>query len=516
MKKSTLGALLLLIIGAGVVVLWKLALPLILQKEQIDSSDAANARGTVRIGGDNYLGYWFVTSPAMRKSASRDGISLKFNDDGGAYAERLKKFANGDYDAIVLPVNSYLQHGAAVNYPGVIVAAICESQGADGIVGFSDKLPTGKIKDLDDPNLSLVYTSESPSSFLLDLTIADFDLANLKAGTGWRNEVGSSREVFEKARKQEGDVFVLWEPDLSRALRLDGMSYVWGSDKFSGYILDVFVFHRDFLENKPQLAKDFMKHYFRTLALYTNDRPRMLKEMKRSTDLNQEELEGIVKKIEWFNLNENCQDLFGISLRPDRPANDGMISTIIANTDVLIRMEHFQNDPLSGNPYLLTQSNLLEDLLKNGGPMSMAGSGSKAVTFDPLSDAEWDRLSDIGEFRVEPITFQTWDNRLTPEGKATVDRIAKMLVHNYPGYRIVIRGHTAPGGDEEENRKLSLERAQAVMQYLKAVHNIEGVRMRAIGMGSTMPPERKPGESTRAFRYRQSRVAFVAVEGNKL
>ena len=34
--------------------------------------------------------------------------------------------------------------------------------------------------ELDDASLRIVYTRESPSSFLLDLTIADFELANRK------------------------------------------------------------------------------------------------------------------------------------------------------------------------------------------------------------------------------------------------------------------------------------------------------------------------------------------------
>ena len=516
MKKSTLGALLVLLIGAAAVLAWKFAKPFFFEQHQIGTSDAKASRGILRIGGDNYLGYWFITSPAMRKAASRDGIAIQFTDDGGAYAERLAKFNAGEYDCIVLPVNSYLQHGEKYQYPGVIVAAVCESKGADGIVGYGDRLPSGKIKDLDDPSLAIVYTGASPSEFLLDLTIADFDLARLRSDESWRNEVGGSREVYDRAARKQGDVFVLWEPDLSRAMRLPGMTYIWGSDKFSGYILDVFVFHRDILSSKPALVRDFLKHYFRTLATYANDRGRMLKEMGRATELKTNELEATIKKIDWYDLNENCQRLFGINDRPDRPANDGMISTIIANTDVLIRTGRFKSDPLSGNPYLITNSKMLEDLKRNGGPVSVAQPNADAVDFESLSDAEWDRLNEIGAFRVEPITFQTWDNRLTPEGKAYVDRIATLLTHNYPGYRVVIRGHTAPGGDEAENRKLSLERAQTVMQYLKAVHDIDLLRMRALGVGSSMPPERKPGESTRAYQYRQSRVVFVAVEGNTL
>src|SRR5262249_13544133 len=158
-------------------------------------------------------------------------------------------------------VNSYLQHGRAHQFPGVIVAGLSESRGADGIVAFSDRLPSGKINDLNDAGLKVVYTGQSPSQFLLDLTIADFALDQLRDTRQWRVEVGGSREVYDRAARNQGDVFVLWEPDLSRALKLPGMRYVWGSDKFSGYIVDVFVVHRDFLQRERDTVTDFFDTY---------------------------------------------------------------------------------------------------------------------------------------------------------------------------------------------------------------------------------------------------------------
>jgi len=260
-KRSTIGALLLLLLGVAGVLGWYFLRPLLFDWSQRRTSDATGAEVTLRIGGDNYLGYWFITSPEMRKQAARRGIGIQFEDDGGAYSDRLQKFAAGEYDAIVLPVNSYLQHGAAVNFPGVIVAAISESKGADGMVGFADQLPSGKIEDLNDADLEIVYTSASPSEFLLDLTIADFDLDELQSGDRWRREVGSSREVYKQARDNQGDVFVLWEPDLSRALSLPGMKYVWGSDRFSGYIVDVFVFRRDFLKDRGEAVRIVYRYF---------------------------------------------------------------------------------------------------------------------------------------------------------------------------------------------------------------------------------------------------------------
>jgi len=515
LKKSTFGALLLMLLGTIAVLTWRFVQPLLFEKSQIETSDS-DERIQLRIGGDNYLGYWFLASPEMRKLSARAGLAVEFIDDGGLYEERLKKFAAGDLDAIVLPVNSYLHHGGKVKFPGVIVASISESKGADGIVGYSDRLPTGKVEDLNDAGLKIVYTSASPSEFLLDLTMADFDLAELQASDEWRKPVGGSREVYEMAKKNQGDVFVLWEPDLSKAAALPGMKYVWGSDKFSGYIVDVLVVNRDWLkENRNSLA-EFLKIYFRVLSIYSGNRNRMLEEMGKSTDLDENSLKGILKKIEWFDLEENRSLQFGLKRSAGEQVNDGLINTIISCTDVLVRTKRLDSDPLKGDPYIITNSEFLEELIKSSRAVPIAEKSKGVQEFEKLEASEWKRLREIGTFRLEPISFQQWNNALTDEGKAGVDKIAQLLVNNYPNYRIIVRGHTAPGGDEAENQKLSLERAQTVVQYLKAVHGINLNRLLAQGLGSKQPPRKKPGEGSRAYQYRLSRVEFAAVEAASL
>lgn len=514
MKKSTLGFLLILAIGIIGILAFKFVKPILFEKSQVSTSDAAGDLHTIRIGGDNYLGYWYITSPEMRKMAARKGLQIDFTDDEGAYAQRLNKFDQADYDCIVLPINSYLAHGEKYGYPGVIAAAISESKGADGIVAFAERFPSGKINDLNDVRLKIVYTADSPSSFLLDLTIADFDLDRLKHDSSWQVKVGGSIEVLKKAKKRAGDVFVLWEPDLSKALEIDGTKYIWGSDKFSGYIIDVFVFQRDYIKKYPDKVRDFLSVYFQVMNLYANNRSKMVKEMSKSTDLDRDVIEEILKKIEYFDLAGNCERQFGISVRDAFNTNvqEGVINSIIACTDVMIRTGTFSKDPLQGNPYRITNRSVLEEMVKSQAVKVGAG-GQKQYTFNSLSDSEWKKLREVGTFRIEPITFQSWNNLLTVEGKATVDKIAGLLANNYPSYRVIVRGHTGPGGDERENKKLSLARAQAVAQYMKAVHDINPNRVRAEGMGSSQPAPKKPGESYRAYRYRLARVEFIAVEG---
>ena len=46
---------------------------------------------TIRMGGDGYLGYWFITAPDTRREVARRGIAISFQDDGGTYATRLQR-----------------------------------------------------------------------------------------------------------------------------------------------------------------------------------------------------------------------------------------------------------------------------------------------------------------------------------------------------------------------------------------------------------------------------------------
>ena len=110
------------------------------ERARYETSDAGELQ-SFRLAGDGYSGYFFWRSPEMKRQAPPAGYAINFTDDGGAYAELVAKFAAGEYDAIVLPVAEYLLHGKDHNFPGVIVSAISDSKGVDGIAGFSQAFP---------------------------------------------------------------------------------------------------------------------------------------------------------------------------------------------------------------------------------------------------------------------------------------------------------------------------------------------------------------------------------------
>lgn len=518
MNRKLLAAGLIILAGVLCAGLFKGYQWLTKEDAEIASSDATGRSAVkMKIAGDPYLGYFFLRSPQMKAETRKRGLAVEFSDDGGNYAERLDKFNKGEYDGIVLPINSYLKHGEKFKYPGVIVSAIAESKGADAVACFQEKLPTGAVNDLNDAGLQIVYTAESPSSFLLDLAIRDFGLDNLSKVDTWRVEVAGSEQAFAKAKRHEGDCFVMWEPDFSRALHeVPGLKKVWGSDQFADRIVDVFVFRRDVVANRLDDLTTFFTSYFSAMRTYGNNSSLMVDDMKAVfPKLQKSEIEGILKskEIHWYDLNENLARQFGIETPGGGAAEKGVITKVALITDFMLSSKKWLDDPLGGKFEKIVNSKVLPvvaEALPN-----MVGGDLGRREFTALSEDEWRTIKDskkgflIGVMKVEPITFQSGSAVLSSAGEEQVDKIAQQLINVYPDNRIIVRGHTAKGASEKSNVDLSQARAEAVMQRLIQTHGISPNRLRAEGMGSSQPPTQRPDENARQYQYRIPRVEFV-------
>lgn len=75
---------------------------------------------------------------------------------------------------------------------------------------------------------------------------------------------------------------------------------------------------------------------------------------------------------------------------------------------------------------------------------------------------------------------------LTPHGQRQLDELASALANKtlvMEGFELI--GHTDQVGDANYNLRLSLDRANAVKNYLQLVHGVASARLQAIGLGFT-------------------------------
>lgn len=517
MNRRVVGALLLLLVGAAGILGAYFLLPRFRDATMRTTSDAGAMKGKISIALDNWIGYFVLRSPEMKKELRRNGWNVVVEDDNADYGRRMRRLKEGEVDFATATVDSYLLNGVGLGFPGAIIMVIDESKGGDAIVARSEKVNgldalKGKI------DLRVAFTPNSPSHHLAKAASYHFRAAELLPPSGsHRIETKGSEDALQKLLAGDADVAVLWEPDVSRALARPGVVKIIGTEDTEKLIVDILLVNRKFSKNNPELVKMFLAAYFKTLKKYQDDHELLERQVVEETGLSDAAVKPMLKGVKWTNLTQNCEQWFGIA-PPGGYAEDGLVGTIESTVKILISSGDFTSNPLpDGDPYRLTYSGYLKDLQVVGitgftkaPPGAMPFSDSDRPAFPPLSDGQWDNLKPVGTLKVDPVFFQQGAADLDLLGKEVIDRAVELLRH-YPRFRVVVEGHTATRGDAEENRRLSQERAEAVVRYLTITHNIDPNRLKAVGLGGTKPLPQESDESYRAWQYRLPRVELVLV-----
>jgi outer membrane protein OmpA-like peptidoglycan-associated protein len=148
--------------------------------------------------------------------------------------------------------------------------------------------------------------------------------------------------------------------------------------------------------------------------------------------------------------------------------------------------------------------------LATGSSVSTAVSESASSISSSSSSLYMVNLDDEnvgGTVNVHDIYFEFDKAYLRPESKITLDNIAGQLKKN-PGIKLEIRGHTDNIGDPSYNQKLSVQRADAVMEYF-IKNGISPERLRSAGFGSSKPVA---SNSTEEGRSKNRRTEFLILE----
>jgi outer membrane protein OmpA-like peptidoglycan-associated protein len=103
-------------------------------------------------------------------------------------------------------------------------------------------------------------------------------------------------------------------------------------------------------------------------------------------------------------------------------------------------------------------------------------------------------------FKLDKVYFDLGESNVLPESFEQLDNLATYLKEN-PSLKIQIEGHTDNQGDSKANKKLSLERAYNVREYLVS-KGIAGIRIKFVGLGDTQPVATNDSEENRKLNRR--------------
>jgi outer membrane protein OmpA-like peptidoglycan-associated protein/DNA-binding transcriptional LysR family regulator len=517
MNKRIVGALLLLSLGVAVIVGVKILMPRLQETQQRASSDARDTKGKVTVALDSWIGYFPLRSPEMIRSMRRAGWLLTIEDDNADYERRMKRLRQGEIDFAVVTLDSYILNGAAVNYPGAIIAVIDESRGGDAILARQDRAPSlDALRGVSD--LRVAFTPNSPSHYLAKAAAYHFNVPQLAPSSApGRVETKGSDQALAKLLAGKADIAVMWEPDVSRALAQPGIVKILGTEDTTKLIVDILVVGRKFSEKNPDAVKTLLSTYFTVLKRYADHPETLHKQVVEETGLPEAAVEPMLKGVRWVNLTENCEKWFGIS-GAGAYGEEGLAVAIDSTVNILMNAGDFKNNPIpDSDPRRLTYSAYMEELcvkgihgFTTGKPAGASSAIGSPQIFPPLDRDGWKKLKEVGTLKVDPIIFQHGGAELDLLAKQVVDQAVELVKH-YPNFRVVIRGHTGTSGDVAENQRLSQERADAVARYMEVTYAIDPNRLLAVGLGGEEPLGRQPGETVRSWQYRLPRVEMVLV-----
>ncbi len=137
----------------------------------------------------------------------------------------------------------------------------------------------------------------------------------------------------------------------------------------------------------------------------------------------------------------------------------------------------------------------------------------KPIALDDMAGLDVDREIEkrgLGGARGLPpmsleIEFQTGSARLDPAAKTSLDSFAALIGQKFSDYRFEVQGHTDNVGSPQNNKDLSLRRADAVKNYLVENHGIDATRLQVAGYGESRP---LASNATAEGKARNRRVQF--------
>ena len=115
-------------------------------------------------------------------------------------------------------------------------------------------------------------------------------------------------------------------------------------------------------------------------------------------------------------------------------------------------------------------------------------------------------LATGGRVTARGVLFESGSARITGSSQTELGRLLAAL-EDAPGLRVRIEGHTDSQGGADTNRRLSQQRADAVVDWLVG-RGVSPSRLEAVGVGEGRPVA---SNDTAAGRERNRRVEVVGL-----
>lgn len=359
----------------------------------------------------------------------------------------------------------------------VVVFQADWSRGGDAVVVGRG---INKVSDLKGKTIAVGEYSPSQSFFLWLLKAGDLSTGDVKV-----NYVASAIDAAAAFKSKSVDAAVVWSPDDEDCVNSRAGARILESTRSASHIIaDVFIAKKAYVnQNKKrleQLYEGWMKGAAEINSSEANKR-KAAKILAAAFEGFDEELSyNAINNVRLCTHGDNM-NFFG--LNPDYKNVTG--EKLYTNMTNVYRSEGvIAKDDRIPNWRIIKYSGLVENgNLNLGSATGQTAEGQKE--FDKVTESDKSKASIAS--KAVSISFNTGAFQLDANAKNIIDREFVDIAQSFSNSRIRVEGNTDDVGNYASNKKLSLKRAQSVVNYLISEYEMPRNRFIIVGNGSDKP-----------------------------
>ena len=386
-------------------------------------------------------------------------------------------------------IDFFAQEHPAVRDNGLdakIVLIVDNSRGSDAVIS------KGEIKSVEDlAGKKVSLTQYTPSHMVLVNAIEQSLLTERKKQTITMNflpTVPDARAAFESGQV---DATVLWEPDTSLALKnVPGAHVVYSTATATNLIYDAIVCDKKVIDANPEAIQAFVDGWLEGVDVANADNAKATAALKATepmfAELVAKEGEAFMKPlydgVKWTSLSDNLR-VFGLA----EPGQTNSAEAIYKQADKLWREK---TDLIAKETAIIPPAEAfdLRFIKARAAADAKAQEEAKKPEFT-FTDTEREKAVKAEPELTKPVSvnFNSGSFELSKRAMQTIDTDVVPLLDNMGGAYFSIEGNTDATGSAAANKKLSLARAQAVIDYLVKEWEFPVERFKVAGNGPDKP-----------------------------
>lgn len=408
-------------------------------------------------------------------------VQFMLMEDANVRSKAFAKGGDGGVDIVWSTVDFW-----ANELPGFVkndlqakaIMQVDWSRGGDAIVADNS---IKRIEDLRGKKISLALFT--PSHWLLEYSLENSSLDEAAQTSIVKSLVGHDASPDARADFVAGkvDAAVVWEPDVTEALKKRPNSHVLVSSKTAANLIaDLMVARADFIKEHPDVIKAFIQGWFDGTEEANRNPDHAVKVLMASEplykDLGEAATRDQLSSVRWADLADNTK-MFGLD------GAEPLFDRLFKQASVAWVKRGYISQAVT--PAVAKDDSFVRGMFDAVPKEARVVTPPEEFKFPPKAPPA---KSTESALMTKPVTivYAAGSASLDANAKTILDQVA-LTAQAYSNAYIRVEGNTDNQGNPARSAPLSTQRAQAVVNYLTSHYSLNGSRFIAVGNGESKP-----------------------------